>query len=973
MITPYHTKYFAWELTKRCSSHQLEKLNQSIFNASVDLNPHQIDAALFAFQSPLSRGALLADEVGLGKTIEAALIISQLWAERKRRILCIAPAALRPQWSRELLEKFFIGSIVLDSKSYKRFVEENTQNPFEQPDQVVICSYHFARTKASDLKAVPWDLVVIDEAHRLRNVYKKDNKIARAIKEAIGGSPKVLLTATPLQNTLLELYGLVSFIDPHIFGSLESFRGRFSARASDMSRAEFETLKSRIEPICKRTLRRQVQEYIRYTERIPITQDFTPTAEEARLYEAVSGYLQRPDSFALPSGQRSLMTLILRKILASSSFAIADTLGALIARLEIKARDMTPENEGLDVDAMVTDYDPAQELSDEWSGDDSEDEASEAPAERNPARQKCNDALKGIREELQELKDYKRLAETITRNAKGEALLAALKHGLAKAIELGAPQKALIFTESRRTQRYLMDLLERQGFGGQVVTLSGTNADAPARNIHRAWLERHRGQDCVTGSYDVDVRSALVEEFERSATIMIATESGAEGLNLQFCSLVVNYDLPWNPQRVEQRIGRCHRYGQKHDVVVINFLNRGNAADQRVFELLAEKFQLFSGIFGASDEILGAIGSGVDFEKRINGIYQSCRTTEEINTAFDRLQADLDEQICTQFADARSKLMEHFDEDVHRTLRLSRAKTDEQVDRFGMWLWQLAKGELSDYASFAADNVSFEIKKLPPGLPSADIPLGKYRLITSREGETEHHYRIGHPLAECLLQRARERVIPPLEVTFHYESHPGKISVLEELQGKKGWLRLVLLSIDAMECEDHLIFCGCTDDGHMIDHDICRKFFDVDAMVGEEASPSDSIEPILQGHFEKRKGTIVEETATRNREYFESEMEKLELWAEDLKEGLEREIKEIDRDIRALKKEARQAPDLEGKVALHRQVKDHERKRNAKRRTLFEAQDEVDIRKETLIGEIEGRLEQRVEEKELFTIRWKIA
>ena len=137
------------------------------------------------------------------------------------------------------------------------------------------------------------------------------------------------------------------------------------------------------------------------------------------------------------------------------------------------------------------------------------------------------------------------------------------------------------------------------------------------------------------------MRSALVDYFRDEGRIMIATEAGAEGINLQFCSLVVNYDLPWNPQRIEQRIGRCHRYGQKHDVVVVNFLNRKNEADQRVFELLSEKFQLFEGVFGASDEVLGAIESGVDFEKRIADIYQHCRQTEEIKAAFDQLQLEL--------------------------------------------------------------------------------------------------------------------------------------------------------------------------------------------------------------------------------------------------------------------------------------------------------------------------------------------
>ncbi len=288
MSTDYHSRYYAYELTRRFSSDKLEKLSQSFFNATVDLNPHQIAAALFAFRSPLSRGAILADEVGLGKTVEAGLIISQLWAERKRRILIILPAALRKQWNRELIEKFFIDSIILESTNFNQLAKEGLDNPFEQDGKIVLCSYHFAKSKQSEIQAIPWDLVVVDEAHRLRNVYKKGNKIAKAILDAIGGCPKVLLTATPLQNSLMELYGLVSFIDPHLFGSEDYFRSQFSRRASEMGSVEFHDMRARIQPVCQRTLRRQVLEYIRYTDRIPITQDFTPGDDEVRLYEAVS-------------------------------------------------------------------------------------------------------------------------------------------------------------------------------------------------------------------------------------------------------------------------------------------------------------------------------------------------------------------------------------------------------------------------------------------------------------------------------------------------------------------------------------------------------------------------------------------------------------------------------------------------------------------------------------------------------------
>jgi len=160
-LTNYHAKYFAHALTSRHSADNLEKLAGALVDAQVDLNPHQVDAALFAFHSPLSKGALLADEVGLGKTIEAGLVISQRWAERRRRILIITPSNLRKQWHQELQEKFCLPCQILETKSYNQAKKQGKLNPFEC-DEIIICSYHFARNKSIDVTRVPWDLVVID-------------------------------------------------------------------------------------------------------------------------------------------------------------------------------------------------------------------------------------------------------------------------------------------------------------------------------------------------------------------------------------------------------------------------------------------------------------------------------------------------------------------------------------------------------------------------------------------------------------------------------------------------------------------------------------------------------------------------------------------------------------------------------------------------------------------------------------------
>ena len=273
--TPQQSQYLAWLLTRQARRGSIESLAGPLLDAQVDLNPHQVEAALFACKNPLERGVILADEVGLGKTIEAGLVILQHWAERKRRILIITPANLRKQWHQEIQEKFGLDSTILENKNHTA-LRKAGEDPWNQ-EGPIICSYQFAKTKAADIKRIPWELVVFDEAHRLRNVYKKGNIIAKTLQDALAHvGAKILLTATPLQNSLLELYGLVSIIDDRVFGSLDSFRIQYGGKAE---KSALEHLRRRLLPLCKRTLRSQVQPYVPYTARRAIVQEFTPSDE----------------------------------------------------------------------------------------------------------------------------------------------------------------------------------------------------------------------------------------------------------------------------------------------------------------------------------------------------------------------------------------------------------------------------------------------------------------------------------------------------------------------------------------------------------------------------------------------------------------------------------------------------------------------------------------------------------------------
>ena len=356
MITDYHASYYAHELS-RVGGTGVDRLGRALFDACVDLNPHQIEAALFALRSPLSKGVLLADEVGLGKTIEAGLVLCQYWAERRRNILVISPASLRKQWALELSEKFNLPSIVLDAKTYKDQQKLGIPNPFRDK-QIIICSMHFAASRAEELKEIAWDLVVIDEAHKLRNAYRESNRLGQRIRWATEDRKKLLLTATPLQNSLLELYGLSTLIDDRLFGDLASFRTQYINYGGDIS-----GLRERLGAFCWRSLRSQVIEFVRYTERKLITRPFKPTEQEHKLYEAVSSYLMRDETYALPSGQKHLLILLVRKVLASSPHAVAGTLEIMRDRL-LKLRDEARQNASA-LDLLISGEDIDDDLLDE--------------------------------------------------------------------------------------------------------------------------------------------------------------------------------------------------------------------------------------------------------------------------------------------------------------------------------------------------------------------------------------------------------------------------------------------------------------------------------------------------------------------------------------------------------------------------------------------------------------------------------
>jgi len=941
MFTPHQSTYFAHWLTQ---SGKIEnQVSRAMASARVDMNPHQIDAACFALKSPLEQGVLLADEVGLGKTIEASLVMAQKWAEGKRNILLVVPASLRKQWSQELKDKFELPSIIIDGKVAASLKKEGKTNPFDQYEQIIICSYEYAARQRDYVRLVGWHLVVFDEAHKLRNLYQTNgSKRAKALVEATElAESRVLLSATPIQNNLMELYGLSQVIDPHFFGDEKSFRALYVNRQRDQK--SLEDLKRRIQPLCHRTLRRQVQEEggINFTNRYSITQDFTPLPEEWALYQKLSHYLQRPDNEAINPRARHLVSMGLRKILASSSFAVADTLKGMIERLEKQQR---LDEEALSDIEEVDDW--AESEDEEFSGRDEPT----APSDK-------------LSQEIAQLTAFRDLAQSITGNAKGLALLTVLEKALTMTERLGGQRKAVVFTESCRTQQYLHELLESSGYAGRTVLLNGSNNDERSKAIYQEWLEEHKGSSRISGSKSADMKAALVDRFRSDkADILISTEAGGEGINLQFCSVLVNYDLPWNPQKVEQRIGRVHRYGQKNDVVVVNFVNRKNPADRRVFQLLDEKLKLFEGVFGASDEVLGAIEGSIDIERRIYEIYQKCRTDQEIEYEFDQLQNALEETLAVREMAAREALLNNFDRDVVSALKNRRDRSNDFLQEYEQVLLDLARAELPE-AEFNANHFYLDGQRYDLSWPLAEQNDSEFFRLQA----TEHY------LAWDLVHRARVRNPEPVHLVFHYDQLQGQYAALKAYIGQSGALTAFEIRFTynkGRTRNTRLVVLAQTDEGQRLtlenaDHMMCVP------AVGEPLT--DAIPAELFKNWQSR---IVEETEAETEaeldQYLEQESEKLERWAQDRRKALMATVDELDEQIRAYKKEARQLASTAEKIQAKKELRKLERKRDDALAEYHQSKKAIEQEEDRLLDEVSEKLELTCEIKELFTARWTL-
>jgi len=492
------------------------------------------DYQLGAAQAVLRRmrgRAILADEVGLGKTIEAGLVLSELRMRGMAdRSLVLAPAGLVDQWREELERKFALPTSVARAGG----ADPGAPGVVDRP--VLVASIAAARREPlrSRLLEHPWDLVVVDEAHRLRNPRSASGRLARELRARY----LLLLTATPVENKLADLYELVSLVAPGLLGTPAQFRAKHAAGSGEDAAAprNVAELRARTREVMVRHRRSEVA--LMLPHRLAETVLVTPDQDEAALYADIIRRVRLEGRKAGPSTVLALRGLA--RLAGSSPAAVAPTL-AKLGWVELAER-----------------------------------------------------------------------ARTIRTHQKARVLVERLRRHVER------DEKVLVFTGFRKTL--------------EAITAEVGRAGLPAATYH--------------GSLSRGDKEAAIARFRDEVPILLSTESAGEGRNLQFCHVMINMDLPWNPMQIEQRVGRLHRVGQEHDVVLTNLVARGSI-EQRILHVLEAKINLFELVVGELDMILGRVDDDLDFESEVFGAF----LTAEDDAEFEQRLAALGDALVVARSD----------------------------------------------------------------------------------------------------------------------------------------------------------------------------------------------------------------------------------------------------------------------------------------------------------------------------------
>ena len=731
--TPFHAYYKARLLEQLPEEEQFIPVFAS---SDIEIYPFQIAAASFALRSPYQKGAVLCDEAGMGKSHEAMLVINQKWLEGCSRILLVIPNAdLLHQWT-EMLERFYtVPYVVLTSrKEWQARSAPNHPNAFIQ-DAIVITTYDFAADNEEAAKVVNWDLTVFEEANSLSPVYQEDNKQAKALKRIAGDSFKLLLTGTPIEKNIMDLYGLIWFIDETLLPGEKEFLARYLRRPEN-----YPELSEQVSRYCFRTLRSQAKHYAKVTERVLLTVEYTPSKAERQLYELLYAYINQPEKRAFPEMNQYDLALRLLGLLGSSTAAILQTIKGIVKRLQ---------------------------------------------------------GLENATEELAQWQEIQAVAECISQDAKAGELLTVLKQGFSLMKKTGAGRKAVIFTESVETQKMLQNLLSGQ---------------------------------CRTLAYNGSADYSVIRQFKEDGEVLISTDNGAKGFNLEETAFIIHYDLPYNTLKLEQRIDRCHRLGQENDVLSVAFIDKNNFADVRKLELVNKRMLVTDGVFGITDDVLG--GFTDDVKAAFPVIAQRLRPRAQIEQDYRKILDTHEEDNRQTVSAAEDILFTTFTKELADKVKITPQYVNRRVQELNESLWELAKWFFSNYNQQNNDG-KYEIDEESRTITLTDyteLPILCYYWTGSRNKpyRSQKVYGMARDFKPKAGQITLSSIIGRAILREMACTDTGTLTVPDCPEPCQIGLYTVTVSSKAHGMQKELpVLCGLTASGQYLDDAACQKIMEL--------------------------------------------------------------------------------------------------------------------------------------------------
>lgn len=806
--TPFHAYYTARELE---NLYDEDLLSSAFASSDIKIYPFQIAASAFALRSPYQKGAILCDEAGMGKSHEAMLVITQKWLEGYNRILLVTPNAdLLRQWT-EIIDRFYtVPYVVLtDREEWKANASDDDPNAFVQ-NAIVVSTYDFVADNESAAKEVKWDLTVFEEANALSSVYREDNKQARTLKRIAGDSFKLLLTGTPIEKNIMDLYGLIWFIDETVLPDERDFLSRYLRKPEN-----YPELAERVSRYCFRTLRSQAKGYAKVTERILITHEYEQSPKERELYDLLYDYINKPNKIAFPEMDKYDLALRLLSLQSSSTAAILQTVKGGIKRLEL---------------------------------------------------------LPDAAEELDEWRRIRTAAESVSGDSKAKALLTALKSGFALMKKSGARKKAVIFTESVETQKMLNAILSDK---------------------YKTYV--------YNGSTDYNV----IRDFKAEGEILISTDNGAKGFNLEDAAFVIHYDLPYNTLKIEQRIDRCHRLGQENDVLSLAFIDKNNFADVRKLELVNKRVLVADGVFGITDGVIGGFTENLD--EAFEAVSARIRTKEQVEADHRHALIQNKTENKRLVSAAEDILFTAFSKELADRVNLSPRYISEKAEEINAALWDIVKWFFERYNA-SHDDCRFEIddcgqtvtatnyEKLPflfyYWTGSRNKPYYSLKSYGMAKDFKPHHGRI------TLTSVIGRGIIHELKC-----ADSGTLVLDAKKEPCQIGLYTVSLSAAQRAVRDYTVLCGITESGEPLTEGQCRDILNLPVKSyteGEHKSPH-WLKSSSTPHKLDRlvpTNTIIAEQSEKLSTAQAEEIDKMKLRTKSEKTALSREIDELEGKVK---------------------------------------------------------------------------